>query len=42
MFGDSTDSGYYQGRGEAWSGDDDAEFEITIDSGIGNVEVSRG
>jgi phage shock protein PspC (stress-responsive transcriptional regulator) len=42
VFGDSTDRGFYPGFGEAWSDDDEAEFEITIDSGVGNVEVRRG
>ncbi|WP_369139622.1 PspC domain-containing protein [Modestobacter versicolor] len=42
VFGDSTDRGFFPGVGEAWSGDDDAEFEITIDSGVGSVEVRRG
>ncbi|MBB3678134.1 PspC domain-containing protein [Modestobacter versicolor] len=42
VFGDSSESGFYPGTGSPWSGDDEAEFEITIDNGLGNVEVSRG
>jgi phage shock protein PspC (stress-responsive transcriptional regulator) len=42
VFGDSSDGGFYPGTGSAWSGDDDPEFEITIESGVGSVEVSRG
>jgi phage shock protein PspC (stress-responsive transcriptional regulator) len=37
----ATDS-YYRGTGpEAWAGDDHPEFVLTIDAGIGNVEVDR-
>ncbi len=42
LFGDSADSGTYPGFGAPWSGDDRLEFRITIDSGAGDVEVSRG
>ena len=33
--------GYSRGSGAAWSGDDDPEIVLTIDAGIGNVEVDR-
>jgi len=42
VFGDSSDSGFYPGTGESWSGDARPEIRITIDSGVGDVEVSRG
>ncbi|CCH90230.1 Phage shock protein C, PspC [Modestobacter italicus] len=42
LFGDSADSGTFPGLGAPWSGDDRLEFRITIDSGAGDVEVSRG
>ena len=42
LFGDSSDSGTFPGVGAPWSGDDDLEFRITVDSGAGDVEVSRG
>ncbi|OMQ15178.1 hypothetical protein A7K94_0211330, partial [Modestobacter sp. VKM Ac-2676] len=43
LFGDSVESGFFPGRGTAdWSGDSDPEFEISINSGLGDVEVSRG
>jgi hypothetical protein len=43
VFGDSSDGGYYPGTGSsAWTDDDDAEFRLTVESGIGDVEVSRG
>lgn len=43
LFDDRTDGGYFPGTGSAaWTDDDEPEFEITIDSGLGDVEVSRG
>jgi hypothetical protein len=42
LFGDSTDSGTFPGSGADWSGDGELEFQITIDSSAGDVEVSRG
>ena len=43
VFGDSSDNGYYPGTGSAaWTDDDRAEFRLTVESGIGDVEVSRG
>jgi phage shock protein PspC (stress-responsive transcriptional regulator) len=42
LFGDSADSGTFPGIGAPWSGDDELEFQITIESGAGDVEVSRG
>jgi phage shock protein PspC (stress-responsive transcriptional regulator) len=42
LFGDSADSGTFPGIGAPWSGDGRLEFRITIDSGAGDVEVSRG
>jgi phage shock protein PspC (stress-responsive transcriptional regulator) len=41
VLGHGSTDGYYQGSGAAWSGDDHPEFVLTIDAGIGNVEVSR-
>jgi phage shock protein PspC (stress-responsive transcriptional regulator) len=39
----STGSGFYAGSGPArWTDDGDAEIELDIHSGIGQVEVSRG
>jgi phage shock protein PspC (stress-responsive transcriptional regulator) len=42
VFGETSDGGYFAGIGSPWSGDDDPEFRITVDSGVGDVEVSRG
>jgi phage shock protein PspC (stress-responsive transcriptional regulator) len=42
LFGDSTTSGTFAGSGAAWSGDGRPEFRITVHSGAGDVEVSRG
>jgi phage shock protein PspC (stress-responsive transcriptional regulator) len=42
LFGDDVQSGTYAGTGSAWSGDDSLEFQITVDSSAGDVEVSRG
>jgi phage shock protein PspC (stress-responsive transcriptional regulator) len=42
LFGDSSDSGTFPGFGAPWSGDDELEFQIAIESGAGDVEVSRG
>jgi phage shock protein PspC (stress-responsive transcriptional regulator) len=43
VFGESSDGGFYPGTGgAAWTDDDDAEFRFTVESGIGDVEVSRG
>jgi hypothetical protein len=38
-----SDGGLFPGRGAgSWVGDDDPELVITIDAGVGDVEVSRG
>ena len=42
LFGESSLSGTFPGTGATWSGDDELEFRITIESGAGDVEVSRG
>jgi len=42
IFGDSSDGGFYRGAGATWSGDDEPEFVISIESGAGDVDVSRG
>ncbi|MCZ2806388.1 PspC domain-containing protein [Modestobacter sp. VKM Ac-2983] len=43
LFGDSVETGFFPGLGTAdWSGDSEPEFEITINAGLGDVEVSRG
>ena len=43
LFGDHSDGGFFSGTGTAaWTDDDQPEFRITIDSGVGDVEVSRG
>ena len=43
VFGDSSDNGFYPGTGSAaWTDDGIAEFRLTVESGIGDVEVSRG
>ncbi|MCZ2823682.1 PspC domain-containing protein [Modestobacter sp. VKM Ac-2981] len=43
LFGDRVEAGFFPGRGTAdWSGDSEPEFEITINAGLGDVEVSRG
>ncbi|WP_222194195.1 PspC domain-containing protein [Modestobacter italicus] len=43
LFGDVVDEGFFPGSGTAdRSGDDDPEIVLTISSGIGDVEVSRG
>lgn len=43
LFGDSVETGFFPGQGTAdWTGDGEPEFEITINSGLGDVEVSRG
>lgn len=43
VLGDSSESGFFPGSGTAaWTDDDQPEFRITIDSGVGDVEVSRG
>jgi phage shock protein PspC (stress-responsive transcriptional regulator) len=42
VFGDTSDGGFFPGTGSPWSGDEDPEFRITVDSGVGSVEVSRG
>jgi phage shock protein PspC (stress-responsive transcriptional regulator) len=42
VLGHGSTDGFYRGSGSAsWSGDDQPEFVLTIDAGIGNVEVSR-
>ena len=43
LFGNGSTGGFYAGSGTAsWTGDGQPEFVITVDAGIGNVEVSRG
>lgn len=43
VFGRSSDGGTYAGTGDQpWTGDDTAEIVLTIESGIGDVTVSRG
>ena len=44
VFGSDVDgSQYFPGRGaEPWTGDDEPEFELVVQTGIGEVEVSRG
>ena len=44
MFGEEDrNGGYFDGRGTgAWTGDGDAEIDLSINAGIGTVEVSRG
>ena len=43
LFGVSSTGGFFPGSGtDRWTGDSTPEFRITINSGIGNVEVSRG
>ena len=39
--GSETD-GFFAGEGRSWSDDGRAEFVLTINSGVGDVEVSRG
>lgn len=42
VFGNGSTDGYYRGTGTAsWTGDDHPEFIISIDAGVGDVEVSR-
>lgn len=41
VLGHGSTDGFYKGSGASWSGDDQPEFVLTIDAGIGNVEVSR-
>jgi phage shock protein PspC (stress-responsive transcriptional regulator) len=42
VFGTSDTEGIFQGRGsQSWSGDGDPEFDIVINNGLGDVEVSR-
>ena len=42
VFGNGATDGYYRGSGSAsWTGDDRPEFVLTVDAGIGNVEVDR-
>jgi phage shock protein PspC (stress-responsive transcriptional regulator) len=42
VLGNGSTDGLYRGTGSAsWTGDDHPEFVLTIDAGIGNVEVSR-
>jgi len=36
-----SDGGFSRGTGSSWSGDEDPEIVLTIDGGMGNVEVSR-
>lgn len=43
VFGRPSDDGFHPGTGSAaWTDDGRAEFRLTIESGIGDVEVSRG
>ena len=43
VFGDSTDDGLFPGLGaEPWTDDDRPEIVLDIESGLGDVEVSRG
>jgi phage shock protein PspC (stress-responsive transcriptional regulator) len=43
VFGEDADSGFYPGTGTAaWTDDGVPEFRISIHSGAGDVEVSRG
>jgi phage shock protein PspC (stress-responsive transcriptional regulator) len=43
IFGDTSDGGFFRGSGTApWTGDSRPEFRITVMSGVGTVEVSRG
>ena len=38
-----SDGGFFPGRGAgSWVGDDDPEIVLTIDAGVGDLEVSRG
>ncbi|SOD93978.1 phage shock protein C (PspC) family protein [Blastococcus haudaquaticus] len=39
--GSETD-GFFPGQGRSWSDDGRAEFVITVNAGVGDVEVSRG
>jgi phage shock protein PspC (stress-responsive transcriptional regulator) len=42
VFGDGVADGYHAGTGSApWTGDGDAEIVLTINAGIGDVEVDR-
>jgi phage shock protein PspC (stress-responsive transcriptional regulator) len=42
IFGNGSTDGYYAGSGpESWTDDGNPEFVITIDAGVGNVEVDR-
>ena len=42
LFGTSDNEGIFEGSGpQSWSGDDQPEFEIVINNGLGDVEVSR-
>jgi hypothetical protein len=42
VFGAGSNDGFFPGTGsQAWTGDDHPEFVISIDAGIGDVEVSR-
>ena len=37
------ENGFFRGHGQgSWVGDDEAEFDVTIENGLGDVEVSRG
>jgi predicted membrane protein len=42
VFGNGPTDGFYAGTGSApWTGDGNPEFVLSIDAGIGNVEVDR-
>jgi phage shock protein PspC (stress-responsive transcriptional regulator) len=41
VLGQGNADGLIRGTGAAWSGDDEPEIELTIDAGVGDVEVRR-
>jgi phage shock protein PspC (stress-responsive transcriptional regulator) len=42
IFGEDRNGGYFPGTGNrSWTDDDEPEFDLTINAGIGDVEVSR-
>lgn len=42
VFGNRSDSGFFPGSGASWSDDGRPEYVLTIQAGVGDVEVSRG
>ncbi|WP_116453256.1 PspC domain-containing protein [Blastococcus litoris] len=42
VFDSSESDGFFPGAGRSWSDDGRAEFVITVNAGVGDVEVSRG